>query len=107
VRHAFVRLDGTSVTLRRHLEPRPLLAPPKQTASAPERLRVYVDSPALLDDLCDYLAADGCLAQPLTHREAAIAVPGAANEWEASETVKMEIRSWQAQHTHANVHLIA
>jgi hypothetical protein len=69
-------------------------------------LRVRVDNPRLLNNLCDYLAADGCLARPLTQREVAITIPGAANEWEASETLKMEVRFWLARHTHTRVALI-
>jgi len=101
------KLDGTSITLRRHLNSRSPSPATKQTSKAVLELRVYVDDPRLLNNLCDYLAADGCLAQPLTHREAAIDIPGAASTWEATETLKMELRSWQAHHAHTRVALLA
>jgi anti-sigma regulatory factor (Ser/Thr protein kinase) len=88
------RLDGTSITLRRRL-------------AATRRLRVHVDDPRLLHDLCDYLTADGCLVQTLTGREATITIPGAANGCEAAETLEMELRCWEAAHMPARASLVS
>src|SRR5262249_31105943 len=101
------RLDGTSITLRRQLNSRSLPPATVQTSKAVLELRVCVDDPQLLNDLCDYLAADGCLAHRVTHRDAATDTPGAAKAWEAPETLKMELRSWQAHHAQPRVALLA
>jgi len=107
------RLDGTTITLRRHLRRHPAHSrsptPPAQAhqdSCDREPMRVRLDKPWLLRDLCDYLTADGCQTRRITKREAAIIIPGAATAWEATETLKMEIRSWQANHAPTRVSLI-
>jgi anti-sigma regulatory factor (Ser/Thr protein kinase) len=91
------RLDGTSIAMQRRLDSQAL---PAQT-ERPSRdgpLRVHVGDPWLLHDLCEFLAADGCLAEPVTRSEAEITIPGAANDEEAAETLWMELRRWEAAH---------
>jgi anti-sigma regulatory factor (Ser/Thr protein kinase) len=95
------RLDGTSVTLRRRLGS---LQP---SGGDRQRLRVYVDDPRLLPDLCDYLTADGCRIQALGRREATITIPGAASRREAAETLAMELRCWEAIHHPVRASLVA
>jgi len=89
------RLDGTSIAIQRELDSH-LLAAAHGSGDGP--LRVHVDDPWLLHDLCDYLAADGCLAKPVTSSEAEISIPGAANREEAAETLRMELHRWEATH---------
>jgi anti-sigma regulatory factor (Ser/Thr protein kinase) len=98
-------LDGTSVAMRRKLEPR---APPGPAVprSREGPFRVHVDDPWLLQDLCDYLAADGCLAEPVARREAEVSIPGAANGEEAAETLRMELLCWEGQHDPTRVLLV-
>jgi anti-sigma regulatory factor (Ser/Thr protein kinase) len=91
------RIDGTSITLQRTLNARTL--PPRARRSARRRrLRVHVDDPWLLENLCDYLAADGCLVEPVARSEAEVSIPGVADRREVTETLKMELRFWQARH---------
>jgi hypothetical protein len=61
-------------------------------------VRIRVENPNLLSDLCQYLTRDGCLSSPLGPSQADVAVPGAASEWEVAQTLMMEIRLWQARH---------
>jgi anti-sigma regulatory factor (Ser/Thr protein kinase) len=57
------RLDGTSVAMQRRLDSR---APPAREAQRSQEgsLGAHVEDHLLLQDLCDYLAVDGCLAEP-------------------------------------------
>lgn len=100
------RLDGTSVTMRRKLVSQ--TAPVRAEQRAQDGpFRVHVDDPWLLHDLCDYLAADGCLAEPVARREAEVIIPGAANQEEAAETLQMELRCWEGRHGFIRVSLVS
>jgi hypothetical protein len=68
-------------------------------------MRIGVENPTLLSDLCEYLAQEGCLTLSLGPSQADVAVPGAANDWEVAQTLMMEIRLWQARHETALVTL--
>jgi hypothetical protein len=61
-------------------------------------VRIGVENPTLLSDLCEYLARDGCMTLPLGPSQADVAVPGVVSEWEVAQTLMMEIRLWQARH---------
>jgi hypothetical protein len=43
-------------------------------------MRIGVENPTLLSDLCEYLARDGCRTSPLGRSQADVAVPGVARE---------------------------
>jgi hypothetical protein len=66
-----------------------------------------VDDPRLLPDLCNYLTADGCRIQSLGRREATLTIPGAASRREAADTLRMELRSWEATHEPVRASLVA
>jgi anti-sigma regulatory factor (Ser/Thr protein kinase) len=100
------RLNGTSVSMRRKLVSRALAARAQQY-SQDGPLRVHVDDSWLLQDLCDYLAADGCLAEPVARSEAEVSIPGAANAEEAAETLRMELLCWEGRHESTHVSLVS
>lgn len=61
-------------------------------------MRIRVENPTLLSNLCAYLERDGCVTREVKGCEAEIAIPGAMSEWEVTETLKMEIGFWQARY---------
>ncbi len=69
-------------------------------------MRVRLEDPRLLHDLCAYLEADGCLTARRWRCEAEVAIPGVASEHELAETLAMEIRLWLAEHESTDVTLI-
>ena len=86
--------------MRRELDSRaPLARAVRPSQEGP--IRVHVDNPWLLQDLCDYLAADGCLAERVARSEAEVSIPGAASGEEAVETLQMELRCWEGAVTEA------
>lgn len=100
------KLDGTSVALQRKLDAQ--TSPAREEQRSPGvPLRVHVDDPWLLHDLCDYLAADGCLAEPVARSEAEVSIPGSASGEEAAQTLQMELRRWEATHGSTRASLVS
>jgi hypothetical protein len=69
-------------------------------------MRVRLNDPELLADLCDYLSLQGCACQEVTEREAHVLMAGARTTFEAATMLLAQIRVWQATHEGVDVSLI-
>jgi hypothetical protein len=86
--------------------PEPRASP---TVSVRERIklslpmRVRVSDPTLLQDLCDFLSRQGCLAVEVSKDEAEVLVPGAGSDFEAAAMVMSEVGIWRVKRTGVRV----
>jgi hypothetical protein len=66
-------------------------------------MRVRIDVPALLPDLCDYLSQRGFVAFEVGVDEAKVTLPNAPSEFEAAALLLADVDLWRAQHVWAHV----
>ena len=68
-------------------------------------MRIHVDAPELLPDLCDYLSRRGFLAVEVGAAEAQVALPKAPSEFEAAMLLLADIDLWRAKRAWVHVSL--
>jgi hypothetical protein len=60
-------------------------------------MRVRVSDPTFLQDLCDFLSRQGCVAVEVSEDEAEVLVPGAGSGFEAATMVMSEVGIWRVK----------
>ncbi len=60
-------------------------------------MRVRVDIPELLPDLCDFLSQRGCLAVEVGDDQAQVVIPGAPSSFEAATMLLADLDLWRAK----------
>ena len=66
-------------------------------------LRIEINKPEFLLDLCDYLSRHGFVAVRASPEQAEVLVPDAGSELAALLLLKARIRAWAATHPGINV----
>jgi hypothetical protein len=66
-------------------------------------VRVRIDIPELMPELCDYLSRRGWVAVGVALEEADVLAPGAASEFEAATMLLADVGLWRAQRPWARV----
>jgi hypothetical protein len=68
-------------------------------------VRVRVDIPDLLPDLCDFLSERGCVVVEVGHDLAEVAIPSAPSRFEAAMILLADLDFWRAKRPWVNATL--
>jgi hypothetical protein len=60
-------------------------------------VRVRVDIPELLPNLCEFLSSRGCVVVEVGDSEAEVVIPGAPSSFEAATTLLADLDLWRAK----------
>jgi hypothetical protein len=61
-------------------------------------MRVRLDDPLLISELCDHLSRQGVVCVERGDGEADVLIPGAQSEFEAARMLLAELDLWRAKH---------
>jgi hypothetical protein len=94
-------LDASSIVARvRHATPlRPL-------RGAPRGLRVFLNNPASLRNLQDFLRRAECIAEQCRSDELEVYVPGAPSDEQARRELNVYLATWQANNPGVEAYIV-